>query len=131
MCHVRGGVEDEENVLERKHQERQSMIRFLRKVFLEADVDGSGCVTFAEFKSILDQPNLKLALEALDLHMEEVQKIFTLLDTENDGHIEIDEFVNGCMKAKGDAKGMDMLVLMSDQRKRTSRIEAKQEELMQ
>merc|ERR1711988_1361583 len=40
--------------------------------------------------------------------------MFTIMDQNSDGHVDIEEFIDGCMKLKGNAKSIDMMSLMYD-----------------
>eukprot|EP00435_Cladocopium_sp_Y103_P001138 s1892_g1.t1 len=48
----------------------------------------------------------------LEIDPNEAAIIFTLMDTDHNGRVSIDEFIDGTMKLKGSAKSVDMLLLM-------------------
>merc|ERR1711871_1041147 len=54
--------------------------------------------------------------KALKLDISDVHTLFVLLDRDREGSIDIDEFVVGCMRLRGEATSLDMakLVLESE-----------------
>merc|ERR1740121_338512 len=85
-----------------------------RRIFKEADIDGSGTISFNELQRHLETPWMKAYFAGLDIDPSEARIIFTLIDTDGSDEISIDEFVDGTMKLKGHAKSIDVLSLMFD-----------------
>merc|ERR1712150_110102 len=89
----------------------------LRELFFEMDADDSGVMTLDHFIADLQDEQVSSYLNALKINTEDANQLFRLLDTDNSGEIFIDEFVEGCMKLKGEAKSMDLHVMMCDHRR--------------
>merc|ERR1712079_308614 len=51
-------------------------------------------------------------LEALDITAFDARSMFMLLDRDRSGAITVDEFVEGCLRLKGEAKSFDIYCLM-------------------
>eukprot|EP00930_Biecheleria_cincta_P039865 TRINITY_DN27363_c0_g1_i1.p1 TRINITY_DN27363_c0_g1~~TRINITY_DN27363_c0_g1_i1.p1 ORF type:complete len:630 (+),score=127.58 TRINITY_DN27363_c0_g1_i1:248-1891(+) len=86
----------------------------IKSYFKEADTDGSGHLSFREFDNLMKQPAVKAYFAGLDIDPEEASVLFTILDSDRDKEIAIDEFVNGTMKMKGAASKLDLVALMYD-----------------
>ena len=53
-------------------------------------------------------------LSGLDIDITDARIVFTLLDVDGSGGLTVEEFVDGALKLKGPAKGIDMLSMMFD-----------------
>ena len=53
-------------------------------------------------------------LSGLDIDITDARIVFTLLDVDGNGGLTVEEFVDGALKLKGPAKGIDMLSMMFD-----------------
>merc|ERR1719171_2977142 len=81
-------------------------------MFLEADLDGDGSVSYDEFQNHLKDNRVKAYLRTLDLEAAEAEDLFGLLDLDGSGSVDIEELVMGCLKLKGQAKSIDVQLLM-------------------
>merc|ERR1712066_264771 len=80
----------------------------LKDVFKEIDTDGDGIINMVEMENFLDDPGLNLYLESMDIDPNDARALFRLLDVNDNGEIDIDEFCEGCLKLKGEAKSFDV-----------------------
>ena len=79
----------------------------LHWVFQMYDKDGSNSIQLSEMVELFGTLYLNEGLEE-DLATERAEKIFSLLDINNDGDITEDEFVRGCLQDE------DLVELLSD-----------------
>merc|ERR1719326_2154332 len=79
---------------------------------MNIDVDQSGTVSMVEFEQAFKMPKLRHKLVSLGYTKEELKDLFLLLDTENDGQIEINEFVEQMEAIKGPARSVDLFQLI-------------------
>lgn len=86
----------------------------IKSYFKKGDTDGSGLLSYREFDELMKQPAVKAYFAGLDMDPEEASVLFTILDSDRDKEIAIDEFVNGTMKMKGPASKLDLVALMYD-----------------
>merc|ERR1712224_368123 len=79
-----------------------------------ADSDRDGLITLEEMAKCLEEPWVKAYFYALEMDPSEARSMFTIMDQNSDGQVDIEEFIDGCMKLKGNAKSIDMMSLMYD-----------------
>merc|ERR1711957_609982 len=84
------------------------------ELFVEADVDGSGSLSWYEFQEFVQDERIKAFFMALELDMSALSTIFQLLDTSGDGKLEALEFVEGCIKLRGGARKVDVTILHNE-----------------
>eukprot|EP00928_Gymnodinium_smaydae_P029410 TRINITY_DN2215_c2_g1_i2.p1 TRINITY_DN2215_c2_g1~~TRINITY_DN2215_c2_g1_i2.p1 ORF type:complete len:628 (+),score=138.84 TRINITY_DN2215_c2_g1_i2:154-2037(+) len=95
---------------DKKNMIMQGMFDF----FLQADDDGSGTISWEEYRNHLHNPQLQSFLRAVDIDDEEALKLFHLLDVEELGEISPEDMVSGCLRLHGSAKAIEMAVLMNN-----------------
>eukprot|EP00927_Polykrikos_kofoidii_P071473 TRINITY_DN67734_c0_g1_i1.p1 TRINITY_DN67734_c0_g1~~TRINITY_DN67734_c0_g1_i1.p1 ORF type:complete len:776 (-),score=136.44 TRINITY_DN67734_c0_g1_i1:106-2433(-) len=83
----------------------------LRTVFESIDADGSGRVTGAEMEYFLGDSDLRMYLESIDIFPNDARALFRLLDCDASGEVSIEEFLEGCLRLKGEAKSFDIHIL--------------------
>jgi hypothetical protein len=96
------------------HKSELNQVRALTQLFQEMDNDGSGKMCEAEFLRVIDaDPKVKAFFNAQGLDIKDAEMFFRMLqDAEHEGEaVEIDAFVDGCMKMKGSAKSLDIQAL--------------------
>lgn len=93
----------------------KKMIKALWSFFEDADKDGSGHLTAVEFqKALSNSDTLKDCLQSLDIGADHALSLFNLLDVDGSGEIEINEFVQGCIKFRGTVKAIDFATFIVD-----------------
>jgi hypothetical protein len=95
-------------------QNRDSIVKEVIELFLEADTDGSGALSFQEFQEFLNDEKIKAFFMALELDMSSCARIFHLLDESGDGTLEAHEFVEGCIDLRGFARKVDIALLQRE-----------------
>jgi hypothetical protein len=108
---------------------RDAMIQDMVGLFLEADEDKSGTVSWDEFQVYLQDEKIKAYFMSLDLDMGSVCKIFDLLDTGNKGELELVEFVEGCINLRGTAKMVDLSILQQSYAEMMDKVDLMQPEI--
>jgi hypothetical protein len=95
-------------------QNRDSIVKEVVELFVEADVDGSGSLSFSEFETFMQDEKIKAFFMALELDMSSCSRIFHLLDASEDGKLEAHEFVEGCIELRGFARKVDITLLQRE-----------------
>merc|ERR1712183_300760 len=77
------------------------------------DINQDGCLDKEEFARHLSQGKLKAYLSVLGLDITEAETFLKILSkAANDTPIEIEDFVDGCLRMKGGASSLDMQALL-------------------
>uniref|UniRef100_A0A0G4GKB9 EF-hand domain-containing protein n=1 Tax=Chromera velia CCMP2878 TaxID=1169474 RepID=A0A0G4GKB9_9ALVE len=91
--------------------EKRRQAELLKELMETADTDKSGTVTKEEWEVLMSSQDVQLKLRKLGIQVQEAGPLFDTLDLDESGDIETDEFVNGLMKAAGEAKAVDLMVI--------------------
>mmetsp|Transcript_35329 Transcript_35329/g.100626 ORF Transcript_35329/g.100626 Transcript_35329/m.100626 type:complete len:290 (+) Transcript_35329:469-1338(+) len=86
----------------------ESYIHRIRGFFVQADVDHTGTLSWAEFRKQLSKPKVRAYFQALDLDVSQAHELFGLLDVDGSGWITAEEFVDGVLRLKGQARSIDV-----------------------
>lgn len=105
FCEVANQVaaRDIDTVLEEETAKTQSYASLACVLFEELDTLGTGTITWPEFEKHSHDPRMRQYFNALDIEPDNAQRLFHALGGD-DGEVEIEEFVSGCVQVKGDAK---------------------------
>jgi len=102
---------DRELVIMEEMHNRGEFIAVMQQVFEELDTNDSGALSLEEFEKHIEDEKIMAFLSSLDLDVSQVRTLFTLLDVDRTGEVDLEEFVTGCLRLKGGAKNLDMAVL--------------------
>jgi hypothetical protein len=106
-----------------KNREVQRNFITLREVFLSGDSDGDGFITLEELEICLQRPDVEEKLSSLDLPRSQAHELFSILDVDLSGQIDVEEFINGILKIKGDCRPKDLMGLIMNQKHMMRRLE--------
>merc|ERR1712176_831694 len=76
------------------------------------DLDKSGTLSWEEFRAHLENQKVRAYFQTLDLDVSQAHVLFALLDADGSNQVTIDEFLDGCMRLKGQAKSIDLNMLL-------------------
>merc|ERR1719223_2064720 len=96
------------NELEKNRQYYADIKRF----FNEADVTKIGNLTWEEFKDYLQDENVQAYFQSFQLDVTQAKTLFRLLDSDGSNDVNIEEFVEGCMRMRGQARSIDVHQLL-------------------
>lgn len=92
-----------------KERNEQRIMKDMQSLFRMADKDNSGKMSRDELTAALKIPELKDKLVAIDFPTYNVDELFMLLDLEQKGELDIEVFLSGIMRLKGEVKSKDVL----------------------
>lgn len=115
MLNVVTGVFVESACKSSAEENDANMVARLQSFLCRTDDDG--VITWEEFEARLDDPEILLYFQTVDLDVSEALGLFRLLDTDNSGTVEAEEFVMGCLRLRGFAKAVDLATLMYENRR--------------
>merc|ERR1712125_197199 len=108
---------------------RDSIVKEVVELFLEADTDGSGALSFTEFEVFMQDEKIKAFFMALELDMSSCTRIFHLLDESGDGKLEAHEFVEGCIELRGFARKVDITLIQRENQAVIEKLDSISEDL--
>merc|ERR1712156_764916 len=89
-----------EFVAAKEEEFKQQHIKEVANLFFVSDTDGSGTVSLQEIQECFSDPVVIAFFTALDLDVDDTERIFQLIDRDASGSVDIQEFIEGCMKLK-------------------------------
>jgi len=96
--------------------------RTLQGLFEEADCCCTGSISADEFEKYLLRDDVRATFMTLGLQISNANAFFKMLDVQDTGAIEIDEFVMGCMRFRGPAKTVDLENLIHENKRMMVRL---------
>merc|ERR1711972_527516 len=102
---------DREAIVVEEMRAKENYMRQVSDIFLEMDKDGSNTVTVEEFKGAMKDKKVLAYFNALELDFTDIMTLFVLLDRDQNGSINLEEFLRGCMRLKGAARTFDIAKL--------------------
>jgi len=87
-----------------------------RNLFKELDKSCAGRLSFDDVHNHLSTPKVENYLTNLDIDREDAEFLFDMLDVDSSGFIDVDEFLNGCIRLQGPAKALDLLLVTRETR---------------
>merc|ERR1712061_203548 len=110
-------------MMQEKQDEERKLYTDLEAMFGDADQDHSGMVTTEELEHLLENPRSRATFRNLGIHVSEARGLFTLLDADSSGAVDICELINGCTRVSGQARSVDVVTLLFENRKVLMKLE--------
>merc|ERR1711920_809404 len=107
---------DAESLANEAHKKMDKYCEELLAIFRIADVDETGTIGKDEFNAMMLDDEVLVHFQRLDLKPDEVEVLFNVLSY-GDGEADYEEFVQGAMRLKANAKTIDTVVLQTNQKK--------------
>lgn len=95
-------------LIESKISQRDDFMTKIRDFFSVVDEDGDGTISFEEVREMLQDPSLSAYFDVLGFRTHDAERMFDLLDSDGSGTIGSAEFIEGCDKITGSARGIDL-----------------------
>jgi len=118
---------DDSMVIQQELDKRHKYVERLRAAFYKLDTDEDGLVSIDEFTEALASKQMQAFLASLSIDGTDAEAFFRVLtDHLPDKRVDLETFVVGCIKLRGEAKAMDVFLLLSQQtslQKQVKRIE--------
>eukprot|EP00747_Dinoflagellata_sp_TGD_P117023 gnl/TRDRNA2_/TRDRNA2_172513_c0_seq2.p1 gnl/TRDRNA2_/TRDRNA2_172513_c0~~gnl/TRDRNA2_/TRDRNA2_172513_c0_seq2.p1 ORF type:complete len:332 (-),score=59.62 gnl/TRDRNA2_/TRDRNA2_172513_c0_seq2:23-919(-) len=103
---------DRNELIQAEVEQQQELVDELKNMFTQCDKDGSGELTEKECRRLLRNRDVMAYLHALGVNPSEAHRIFALLDADDSGTLDSDEFVDGLVRYKGQASAIDVGYMM-------------------
>jgi len=102
---------DQDSVVDEEMQKLEEYVSSIYKVFMDLDQDASGTIAVTEFEQLVKSDEMAAYFNALGLEITDVKSLFALMDRDRTGAIDIEEFLVGCLRLKGEARSLDLAKL--------------------
>jgi len=89
-------------------QAKSQQVELLKSVFDEIDFEQVNEISFQDVKRCLANGDLASFVESMGISTDDVWTLFMLLDADQTGLLDLDEFVNGCMQLHGPAQSLQV-----------------------
>lgn len=114
---------DRELMTQNELTAKREFLETMQGVFNELDEDGDNCIELEDLAAKLQKPKIGAYFSSLGVDVDQVSKLFKLLDSDGSGNIDSEEFMFGCLKLRGEAKSLDIAILHSELRFISQRVE--------
>lgn len=104
--------QDQDHVVFLRLAEKQVFVDKLESLFTKLDTSGDGSISLQEFEAHLKDEHMQAFLASFGIETFDAWTLFKLLDTDGGGSVDYSEFVEGCIRLKGNAKSIQMAQLM-------------------
>jgi hypothetical protein len=108
---MQSSISDHESVIENQKREMEEYVQSIYQVFMDLDLDSSGTIAVREFEQVVKSDKMAAYFHALGLEITDVKSLFALMDRDRTGAIDIEEFLMGCLRLKGEARSLDLAKL--------------------
>jgi voltage-gated sodium channel len=108
MMNVITGVFVESALSSAKEDQEVFMVNNVRDMLKQ---EGDQVMTWQMFVRILDKPEMIDYFKSIDVDISEARGLFMLLDLNDSGTLDTEEFLNGCIRLRGIAKSLDLALL--------------------
>jgi len=99
-----------QNILEEKEEHREKLLDLFVQVGDEQDT-----ITFEMFQEKINDPAVRNYFASIGLDVWDAWSFFKLLDLDEGGSVEADEFLMGCLRLRGQARAVDVGKIIHDQ----------------
>jgi len=104
-------VTDRELIIQSEMRSSDTFLSDMSDLFAEADADCNRAMTRSEFEAYLKNDRVMMYLAGHQLDVSDVSALFEMLDVDDTGTVELEEFVLGIMRLKGQARCLDVFRL--------------------
>jgi Ca2+-binding EF-hand superfamily protein len=107
------GVFVESAILRAKEDKDLCIVSQARMLFktMDDDFHSSGEISWSTFAAHLSSAEMKSFFDSMEIDISHAQSVFQLIDDDGSGSIDAGEFLSGCLRLRGTAKSLDMLLL--------------------
>jgi hypothetical protein len=117
-------LKHDEDLQSLKRQDEQNYVqRSFLQIFHALDMDKDGYLEWEDFQNIVNEPRIMDKFKTQDIDPYDLKRLFNYLD-DGDGKISIDEFINGTLKARGEARCLELLHVLGDVRKLSKKFDS-------
>merc|ERR1740121_1553926 len=118
---VDGAIErskrDRAIMLQKQKEDAEAKERHVINLLTLMDTDGDHEISFDEFKMSLENEEIRDYITALEVDVDDAKVFFNMLDRDGSGTVDIMEFTSGMRRFRGEAKSVDMHMLLYENKR--------------
>jgi Ca2+-binding EF-hand superfamily protein len=118
------GRRDRTTMMEKQREEDADKETHLITLLTMMDADGDQMITFDEFSESLERQDVCDYISALEVEISDAKLFFQMLDKDGSGTVDIMEFMNGMRKLRGDAKSVDVHMMVHESKQLCSLVKS-------
>mmetsp|Transcript_85131 Transcript_85131/g.264489 ORF Transcript_85131/g.264489 Transcript_85131/m.264489 type:complete len:716 (-) Transcript_85131:608-2755(-) len=107
---------DKDLVIQTQMKRNETFLAEMKRIFEEADADGSGTISWEEFKGYLENDRVKAYLSTQQLDAFDARTLFDILNDGRGTEMSIESFIVGCQRLKGMARSVDLVAVLQETR---------------
>merc|ERR1712217_643371 len=98
--------------LEKERAQKEMYVSMLLDLLEEIDAECKGVITREELQEAFKLERVQHYFSVLDIDIADSNYLFDMLDLDGSNEVDMEEFVTGCLRLKGNAKSIDIHTLM-------------------
>lgn len=107
---------DQHAIIDAEIARREEFMSQLSALFAHMDKDGNNSLSKEEFMKHLSHPRVSAFAASLEIEIMDLERFFDVLSMGGKATVDLETFVVGCIKARGAARGLDMMQMQQVQR---------------
>jgi voltage-gated sodium channel len=111
---VEQATKRQEDVHKKAEQEQKMAAEKISEIFVASDANHDGEVTKQEFCAAMEREDVMRYLQQIGIDVRQAENLFDILDYDESGSLDAQEFTQGVLKARGEAKARDLLTVQCD-----------------
>lgn len=108
-------TQDHALIIQAELDKKNEYIAKLQDLFDEMDLDKDGMIDALEFTGCLDDPRMQAFVTSLNIDASDAMSFFKMLSSGSASGVDLETFVVGCIKLRGEARSMDIFALQRGQ----------------
>ncbi|CAK9076733.1 unnamed protein product [Durusdinium trenchii] len=113
---IEGASADKDIATLKQAQNRVMHVASLRQAFHEIETATGHLLNAQDLAAAMEEDKLSAFMESLGISTDDVWTLFLLIDKDDDGLVDIEQFVAGCMQLRGPAKSLQVAKMSYENR---------------
>jgi len=110
-------------LIQKEMELKEKYLTEMRDLFQEIDSSSTGTVSLNDVEAYLEDPRVQGYFSALGLDPHDTERLFKLIDGDGSNDVDLEEFLGGCLRLKGQARSIDIYAVMHDLRVLDDKVE--------
>eukprot|EP00435_Cladocopium_sp_Y103_P010346 s886_g2.t1 len=98
---IENAQKDQAAVVQNILDNKESRLKKIRYLFTQLGADNTGAITYEMLNLHMRTPAVRIYFESLGLDVTDAWSFFKLLDSDGGGAVEVEEFLLGCLRLRG------------------------------